>query len=502
MEPEEAELAKETEAAFKEINEEVTAKGQGEIDLDNPGMTVAEFKNLVRLAKAKVLERLKAKMAKKQDAKMAKIGRYIAYFSLAGVLLLLLPFGLKKKYPNKMGMLFKYSGLAALTFIVTVNFFGGVVLGMRTAQGAIGSLTNPQLKVAEGFFDALDAKPDHYLPFAKDLFGPTLKSMSAGGEGEQPIVALLENGQKLVKDAMVFKNVAGMVKKMDFVFAAIPIVLLLVTMLLFVLAIRPTLTEIVKMPGNVAAGDAAAGKAAVKNAGKRVLGEVFATLCTVGVLVVLSLLATVVLGRLLAPALDLLIQYFATGVLYLQVKAGASTTLIFVSLFAVVLFLALNLAVIILGMAFFLGKTQKVFQARFHDKTPLRQHARFWKWGTASVLACLAIPVVYMLLAKVGIEKLADVFIGSGEDIGWAKLFVVAPLILVVGFLVVFWAARGIKAIKFLFTYKVKPPVAKQPIEVVAAPGYAASMLPPAGPVVNPPLDAPPTRPSSPDFPR
>lgn len=490
MEPEEAELAKETAEAFKDIASDVTELPPGGIDIQHPSMTPEQFKNLVRLAKAKVLTRLKAKMAKKQDAKMAKIGRYIAYFSLSGLLLLLLPLGLKNKYPGKTGMLFKYSGLAALTFIVTVNLFGGVVLGMRTAQGAVGSMTNPQLKVAEGFFDSLADGADKYVPLGKDLFGPTLRSLSSSsaGEGEQPIVALLDNGQKLMSQAKVFTSIAKTVKKMDSVFAAIPIVLLCVTMLLFVLALRPTLTEIIKMPGNVAAGEAAAGKAAVKNAGKRVVGEVWATLSTIGVLIGLSLIATVVLGRLLEPALDLMIQYFAVGVVYLQVKVGASTGLIFVSLIGVVIFLALNLAAIILGMAFFLGKAQKVFQARFHDKTPLAAHARFWKWGTASVLATMVVPLVFMLIAAFGIDKLNDKIIAGAADvtqIGWGKLLVIGPMILVFGFLLFFWAARGVKAIKFLFTYKVKPAVAKQPIEVVAAPGYAGSMLPSAPPVVT-----------------
>jgi hypothetical protein len=456
VEPDEQALSAEFAAAFKDIPHEVTPKAAGTIDLENPGMTVDEFKNLIRLAKAKVLARLQAKMAAKQDARMAKIGRLIFYFSLGGVLLLLMPLVLKKKYPGKTGMLFKYSGLAAVTFFLTVNFFGGVVIGMRTAQGALGGMTNPQLKVAEGFFDSLAAEPDKYLPLAKDLFGPTMYQLQGGGAAEQPAVALIENGQRLIEDAKVFTSVARAFEKIDFVFAALPIVLLAVTLILFVLAIRPTLTEIIKMPSLVAAGDAGAGKAAVKNAGRRVVGEVAATLATVGVLVVLSLIATVILGKLLLPALDLLIQYFAVGVLYLQLEAGASSGLVFVMMFAVIIFLVLNLAAIILAMAFFLGKSQKIFQQRFNAKVPLAAHTRFWKWGIPAVLGAMLVPLLYMLIARAGIEWLSEKFM-SDDAIAWGKLMIIGPMILVFGFLLVFWAARGVTALKFLATYKVKP---------------------------------------------
>jgi hypothetical protein len=503
-EPAEQALAAEHEAAFKDLPHDVKEMPPGSMtleDLRNPKMTVEEFKNLVRLAKAKVLDRLQTKMAKKQDARMAKLGRYIAYFSLSGLLLLFLPLALKKKYPGKTAMLFKYSGLAALTFVVTVNFFGGVVLGMRTAQGALGEMTNPQLKVAEGFFDSLISGADHYNSMGERLFAPTLYSLTSGGEGEQPAVALLENGQKLMKDAQVFLSAAKTFKKIDFVFAALPIVLLVVTLLLFILAIKPTLTEIVKMPSMVAAGDAAAGGAAVKNAGRRIVGEVLATLCTVGVLVVLSLFGTFILGRLLQPALDLLLQYFGTAVLYLQLEAGASSGLVFVMLFSIIIFLALNLAAIILAMAFFLGKAQKIFQQRFNEKVPLAHHARFWKWGSVSVVVAMALPLVWMLIARPGVEWMSDKFIGDGPDIAWGKLMLVGPLALLFGFILVFWAARGVKAIGFLFKYKVKPDANKPVVEYAAARG-AAAQVPGQAPMPYGPPGTTHERPSSPELPQ
>ena len=61
------------------------------------------------------------------------------------------------------GVLFKYSALAAGTFFVTVNLFGGVLFGMKTAQGALGSATNPGLAIASGTFDTLDKNAEEYI---------------------------------------------------------------------------------------------------------------------------------------------------------------------------------------------------------------------------------------------------------------------------------------------------------------------------------------------------
>jgi hypothetical protein len=121
--------------------------------------------------------------------------------------------------------------------------------------------------------------------------------------------------------------------------------------------------------------------------------------------------------------------------------------------------------VIILSAAFFLGKTQKVFQRHFHDKLPLSAHARFWKWGTASVAIAHVIPLGFMFLASWGIELIETKLIGNAsgpDDIPWTAVMLVGPLILVVGFLIVLWAARGMKAIAFLLKYKV-PPVSAPP---------------------------------------
>src|SRR5262249_17157366 len=150
-------------------------------------------------------------------------------------------------------------------------------------------------------------------------------------------------------------------------------------------------------------------------------------------------------------------EFFGTAVIYLQAQAGASSGLVFLSLFGVILFLIINLGVLIVSIAFYLGKAQKVFQARFHDKVPMREHGRFWKWGTASIGLAPVVPLLFMIVASKLLDVIENKLIGDGSDIPWKLVMLVGPVLLVVGFLGVFWAARGFKAIKFLFGYKVKP---------------------------------------------
>src|SRR5262249_34709452 len=151
------------------------------------------------------LTKLETKIEVKSARRMVKIATIIFFVSLAGVLLLAMPLVLAKKYPGKGGMLFKYSALAAVTFFITVNLFGGVAVGFRSAQAALGKLTNPQVKIAEGFFDSLDKEADELKGIAPQLLAPTLYQLQ--NSDEQPTVALLENGQKLIKDAHVFVTI-------------------------------------------------------------------------------------------------------------------------------------------------------------------------------------------------------------------------------------------------------------------------------------------------------
>jgi hypothetical protein len=261
-------------------------------------------------------------------------------------------------------------------------------------------------------------------------------------------------------------SVAKLFKKVDFIFGILPIVLMALTMVLFVLAIKPTLAEIISLPALAASGAAGVGAGVVQRSLGRVRGELYATLCTLGVLAILTLVSAVVLGEIIAPALDALLRYFSLALSYLQFVPEASSGLVFVTLFAVILFLVINLAALILSMSFFLGKSQKIFQQRFNHGIPLSTHARFFMWGAPSVLLVQILPWLFALIAGAIIAKINDSMtagVADATQISWGKLMMAGPLFLVVGFGVFFWAARGLKAIAFLQRYKIPKVVAATP---------------------------------------
>jgi len=421
-----------------------------------PSISVEEFRKGVRLAKRVVLAKMAKKIAHKSDQKMMTFSLIVMGVSVLGIGLLVMPLALRKKYPGQGGLLFKYSLLAAVTFFITVNLFGGVLFGLRTVQGELSNYTNPSIALAAGTFDTLDHNAEEFVVTGKELFLPTLEQMRNNPD-DQPAVLLIENGMRVVEQAKVFMSIARMFKKVDFIFGILPIILTIVTLILFVLAIRPTLVEIVKLPAAAAAGLDNVGRSVVKSSLGRVMGELFATIGTIFVLVLLTLLSSFVLGKIVEPAIGALLNYFSLAVTYLQFAEGASSGLVFITLFAVILFLVFNLATLILSMAFFLGKTQKIFQARFNGGTPIGNHARFFKWGVPAVLLVQLFPLGFLFAARIALQQLNPTELGAAEDVAWPTIMLAGPLALVVGYVVLFWAVRGVKALKFLQSYKVKP---------------------------------------------
>ncbi len=463
IEPDEIAQEKEFDEAFADIPNTVNDDALDARPEDSellPSLTVEDFRKLVRIAKAKVLTQMSRKMIAKSDQRMATIGWLIFLFSLAGVLLLATPLVLRKQYPGKGGMLAKYSVLAALTFTVSVNLFGGAMLLMRGTQAQLAEFTNPQIAVAAGFFDTLDEHAEHFIVTGKELFAPTLEQL-ARGDIEQPTALLIANGRKIVEDASVFTDIAALFKKVDWLFGVIPIVLLAVTMLLFIRSVLPTLVAIVKLPAQAASGAQGAGQSVVQSSMKRVGGEFMATVCTVGLLFLLTVISASILGGVVKPALQSLLSYFSLSVSYLQFVSNASSGLVYSTLVSVILFLVLNLGAFIVSMALFLGKAQKVFQARFNDGVPLSTHSRFWKWGLLAAILIQLIPLLYVYISAMGLNAINDAITGGVTDaelVSWGKLLLAGPLFLLVGFLLLFWIARGVKALKFLATYKVPPP--------------------------------------------
>ena len=299
---------------------------------------MAALRESARAVRAAVYDKMAAKIEAKQAEKLDRISLLLSIFAWCGALLLFLPFYLRKRYPDKMGVLFKYSALAALLFFLAVSLFSVVLLVMRGAQGALGESTNPQIRLVTATFDLIEDKADEMADVGPLLIEPTLASLSSDEAGDQPVLAvMLENIQKLRNDVTVFTSIASFVKRLDWLYGVLPLVFIGLAMVLFFRVARPTLTEIVRLPERAAQGEEGAVRHTVRLTLRNVWAETRAAFCIVGVLIALSILASSLLGFVLEPAIEVFMAYLAVSFLYIQVDAAASSFWILFSLMGSIL---------------------------------------------------------------------------------------------------------------------------------------------------------------------
>lgn len=466
----------------------------------------AAIKDTVAKVRKKVLAKVEGKLVGKQEASMGRFSMALFIFSFAGVLLLAMPLFLRKKYPGKGALLFKYSALAAGAFFVAVNLFAFVLLLQRTAQGETAKLTNPQVAITSSALDMIDQKAGDLAGLAlmdpsgsiQQTVDGTLMSLEAQAEDDPAVAALgegavdpearddlqedvrnaetlpvlmLRNVQVLLKDVKAFKAMASAFKKISWIFGYLPIILTALGLVIFVLGIKPILTEIVTMPARAASGDIGAGKQLMRNTLRRLGGTFIATLCGIAVLLVTAFLAATILVQSLQPAIEAFMAFLFMNLLYVfsTQDGGISSTWIYMSLGLTGFFLVLNITVLTLGTGMFFGKLNKIFMQRFVDRVPLRAHRKFFIWGTISYAWVVLFPLLYSLAGVPLAKKVMDWTFQVGENgvESWPKALSGAPLSLVLVFLIAFFALQGFRAIKFMAKYKVKapppPPVAQQP---------------------------------------
>lgn len=444
----------------------------------DPAAYAAFLREQVAMRRELVVEKLSERMLDKQDERMGIVSTIFSVVSVLGLGLLLMPLLLRKRYPGQGAVLWKYSALAALIFIVTINLFAGVFAVLRTAQMVAGQATNPQIQLVDATFDVIDEKAEDLAEVGPLLIEPTL--MQLDGSSDEPLpVLLLENIQRLQKDLTVFQAVATFFKGISGVFGYVPVVLSLVTVSVFLLGLRQTLTDIVRLPIAAAAGEAGAARRVVGATLRRVGRELIVTLGVMLVLVFVLLLAGLMMAEAIRPAMEAFLAYLMASFIYLQTEQGASTGVVMTSLVGTVLFLLLDLVVVIAGAALFVGKVHKILQRRLHDREPLAAHGRFWKWGLVSLAWALAFPLLYILGAQPAVGQLIEV-LTKGDEIPWALLLTSGPLVLVLGFVLLLWAARGLRALAFLAKYKV--PKLGSPVAGMAAATAVAAVPSPAVP--------------------
>lgn len=419
-------------------------------DMD-PTEYLALLREVLRSQKDAVAQRLEEKIAAKQDEKMATMSSLLGWLSLGGLLLLLLPLSLRRKYPGQDAMLVKYSALAAGVCVVAIFLFSRVLLLLRGIQGALSSITNPQVAVIDATFQVLDDNVEDLVDVGPVLIEAPLAQVAAGEQDSLPM-AILDNVSKINEDITIFKTIARQFEGVFALFGYLPIVLTIVAVVLFVLSIKPVILEIVALPGRVAAGEARAADV-VKEVFRTVGRELLATLCLIGVLVVVTIVSGIMLTLAVEPAIEAFLAYVFTALMYTIASPEFSKFAVYASVMGALMFLVLNVAAVLVTNVLFLGKAQKIFKRRFHERVPLSAHRRFWGWGSLSLVWAQVLPILFVAAAREGIGALIDT-LTEGDDIPWSAVLLSGPAILVFGFVVVFWAARGLKATSFILKYR------------------------------------------------
>ncbi|MEM9487790.1 MAG: hypothetical protein AAGC55_01535, partial [Myxococcota bacterium] len=200
----------------------------------------------LQIARDKVIAILAEKELTAQNQSFRII--IIALSGVAGfgfLLMLLMPLFLKKKYPDRIGLLWKASLIGATTFALTVALLGATLVVMKTVQGRVATQsTSPKMTIAQGVFDVLTQ--DEYIEGFSELSklrldfvkGPLRNIVKADVTTESPEYAafiayvathwsdlleepelkpLAKNIEMLKSHQASFRSVIGLYKQVDWI---------------------------------------------------------------------------------------------------------------------------------------------------------------------------------------------------------------------------------------------------------------------------------------------
>ncbi|NUP11305.1 MAG: hypothetical protein HOW73_35105, partial [Polyangiaceae bacterium] len=458
-------------AAMDQLEKQAEAlEGLSPEELDKiAGLYIEVLRAKLREVRDKTHDKTVAKIQEKSAEKIGTVSTFLALSSLSGLLLLLLPFVQKKKYPGQFGKLFGYSALAASALVLAVLLLTGVLTGMRVVQAGLAEQTNPQVVLQDATFDAVDDNLEDVAAMPGLLLVPLQQVGS--GEKEDLGVAILENVVQFKEDFEVFKSVAGAFQSVQGVMEYVPIVLIALAVVLFFVTIKDMVRDVVRAPERAMRGEIAATEV-FGIVLRRVGNEIIVTIATLGVLFVITVISAFALGVIAIPAMSTFVQQLMATLEYVMVQPGASKTTIYVALVGVLAFVVLGVGLIVVSSVLYLGKFQGILRARLNNKVPLSKFKPFFTWRSAALLWCFTLPIVTLLSGSALSNYLTETAT-NGPDYNWNLALLPAPLVLLVIFAVLFVLGYGLKGFLSIARYKVP----QQPLGDAAL-AQAAQALP------------------------
>lgn len=430
----------------------------------------AQLRAWLELAREKVVAKIHTQEASAQDTNFRRILIVLAIFAGIGFLgVLLMPLYVGREIDARVP--WSASAAAAAVFVFTIAVLGASLLTIRTVQGAVASdSTSPKMRVADAAFSVM-SKSDAIEGFSDlsklrlDFIKTPLRKIISTAQGATPedqavfaaylathwadlldepeLQKIAKNVDMLKSHSEAFKSVLGFYTKVDFLMGLLPIVLSLLAVVLYLIPLKDTLLDIALAPVRTARGQPS----------KKPMTTIARELKSVVPFLLAILVILPVTGMFLAlavePLVELLIGYSLITVFYLLTEE-ASPLVMYGCLGATIGLLVMCLTAYILTMSAILGKSRAIFRAIFHLGYRFADFKRFWLWTAAALVVLLVLPYAYAY----GVNRLTEVFEPDAEALSTKDMLLV-PVTGILLFPIVFWAARGLKALGFIKKYPV-----------------------------------------------
>lgn len=412
---------------------------------------VVLFRQYLPQVRDAVREPLHAHIQDKRAEAWEPIEDLIGWIACAGPFLLLLPLFHVRRYPGQIVTLFGYSALAAVLFSGTVLLFLIPLELLQSMWGELAVGVDPRLRMLDATFDLMDKNAEDFL--SRDLPLQPALQQAADGSAASFVTLLLDNLAEVEQHAEAFAPVARLYRRIDYVFGSLPKIQCFIFAVLFVVPLYPIFKAIVQLPQRAAEGGRLEGWRVAKLTVRNWWREIVALLTLQLIFLVIAVINDVVLSTVAEPATEAMLNFLFAALDYLGTEAAPSFVLLYFSLAAVALFYLFNIVVMTAAIVLYLRAALRILRLRFHEKVPLRSHAAFWKWGSLALLWVQLLPVAFIYLAWPGIQQVFGWFVDADTP-DYLGGMVIGGSLLLFGILLVFWLARGFRALLFLARYR------------------------------------------------
>lgn len=415
-------------------------------------IAVEKFRSQLPQIQENVEKSLYQRAKDKRSEAWGPINEIILLLICAGPLLLLMPLVLVWRYPGRLLTLILYSALSAVLFSLTVALFYVPLWAFSEIWEEIAIGMDPRLQTVHATFQLMDKNADSFL--SRDLpIAETLEELDDGSL-ESFITILLNNLAEIEQQVEVFAPLVNLYRKLDWVFGSLPKLQCLIFTVLFVIPLYPVFRAIVLLPAHAAAGSEKEGMRVVTQTLRNWWREVCALLCLMALCLVALISSDTILSMVAEPTTETMLTFLFVALDYLGHAETPYLPLLYFALAAVGLYHVFVMAVTTIALVLYLSLAHRVFRLKFHEGVPLRDHRRFWGWGTAAMAWAQLLPLLFIYLSGPVVHAVFYSFVDAAppEFLGG---MVTGGALLFFGLVFVFWLARGFKALMFLLRYKI-----------------------------------------------